>query len=95
MSAKTPKFDALLDNILGTAKPGPVTCQECQKTFNIFEEDIKMYRLLRVPPQKICPNCRQQRRLAFLNYSYIFRHPCQAPGHTEKVISLMSPNIPW
>jgi len=93
--SKTPKFDALLDNILDKAKPCSVICKECQSSFNLFEEDIKMYRLLRAPPQKICPNCRQQRRLAFMNYSYVFRRTCQAPGHSEKVISLMSPSMPW
>ena len=95
MLSKTPKFNALLDNILDKAKPCSVICKECQGGFNIFEEDIKMYHLLRVPPQKSCPSCRQQRRLAFSNYSNIYRHSCQAQGHQEKVISLMPPSMPW
>lgn len=93
--SKTPKFDALLDNILAKTSPCSVTCKECGETFNILEEDIKMYHLLRVPPVTICPNCRQQRRLAFTNYSTIFKRPCQAPGHKEEVISAMPPSMPW
>ncbi|MES3031650.1 MAG: hypothetical protein V4699_00195 [Patescibacteria group bacterium] len=95
MKSRTPKFNALLDKILDNAVPSVVSCKECGEQFEIFIEDINMYKLLRVPVQKICPNCRQQRRLSFTNYSHIFRTPCKAPGHHENVISIMPPEMPW
>ena len=77
--SKTPQFDKLLDEILHKIVPQERECIQkdiskyCEKKFKIFEEDIKFYKLLRVPPPLCCPTCRRQRRNAFTNRIYLYK----------------------
>jgi hypothetical protein len=93
--SKTPKFDALLDKILNQLVPSTKVCGDCKKEFNIEADDITFYKMFRVPPSKFCPDCRQKRRLAFANYSSIYKRKCDVPGHTEMMISPVAPIMPW
>ncbi len=95
MQSKTPKFDTLLDGILSQLIPHLKTCKDCKKEFQIESEDITFFKTLRVPSPKLCPDCRHRRRLAFANYSSIYKRQCDVPGHTEKMISLVAPVMPW
>jgi hypothetical protein len=87
MLSKTPNFDKALNEILDNLKPHQRKCQQCGGTFEIFQEDIDFYKKLRVPPPKLCPDCRRQTRLAFVNYTTLYKRRCSAPGHQEKIIS--------
>lgn len=95
MLTKTPKFDTLLDSILDELVPHVRVCGDCKKDFQIEADDITFYKMMRVPPPKLCPDCRQRRRLAFANYSNIYRRKCDVPGHTEMMISPVAPVMPW
>ncbi|OHA00301.1 MAG: hypothetical protein A3C07_03690 [Candidatus Sungbacteria bacterium RIFCSPHIGHO2_02_FULL_47_11] len=90
----TPNFDKALDVILKDLKPHKRTCQQCGGDFEIFKEDIEFYHMLRVPPPTFCPECRKQRRFVFSNNMMFYKRPCDAPGHTEWMISLFPENIP-
>jgi hypothetical protein len=93
---KTPNFDKLLEEILNNLSPHQRTCRQCQKVFNIFQEDIDFYKKLRVHPPTLCPDCRLQRRLGYrINFLPIFyKKTCSAPGHNEKIISFYSEENP-
>ena len=93
--SKTPKFDALIDKILNELAPHARFCGDCKKEFNIEEKDIMFLKMFRSPTPKLCPNCRQRNRIAFANYSNIYRRTCDVPGHTETMISFVAPVIPW
>jgi hypothetical protein len=93
--SKTPQFDAALDEILKSLVPHAKNCGDCKKEFEITAEDIEFLNILRVPAPKLCPICRKRRRLTFANYSNIYRRKCDAPGHTDTMISLTAPIIPW
>lgn len=93
--SKTPKFDALIDEILNELLPHTMICADCKKEFKIKAEDIAFYKIFRVPPSKLCPSCRQKRRLSFANYSSIYRRKCDVPGHKEMMISPVAPIMPW
>ena len=93
--SKTPKFDAELDKILNELVPHLKTCSDCKKEFKIELEDIDFYKLFRVPPSKLCPDCRQKNRLAFANYSNIYKRKCDVPGHEDIMISYVAPVMPW
>lgn len=95
MQSKTPKFDALLDKILDGLVPHAKTCTDCGKEFKIESDDITFYKMLRVPPPKLCPDCRQRRRLSFANYTSIYRRKCDVLGHSEMMISPVAPVMPW
>jgi len=63
----TPNFDKALGGILENFIPQKVRCQQCRIRFEIFKEDIALYKKLLVPPPKLCPECRKQRRFGFYN----------------------------
>ncbi len=93
--SKTPKFDALIVNILSELLPHERVCVTCKKEFQIEEPDIIFFKMFQVPPPKQCPECRQQRRLSAANYSTIYKRKCDVPGHDEILISSVAPIIPW
>ncbi len=68
------------------------TCQSCQQSFIIEPEDFAFYERLEVPPPTFCFDCRVQRRMAFRNERVLYKRKCDAPGHTEELISIFSPD---
>ena len=86
---KTPQFDKELDKILKDLAPHKRTCRTCQTEFDIFQEDIEMYHLIRIPPPRECPICRMRKRMAMMaNILRFYKKECAAhPG--ELVISQM------
>jgi len=95
MITKTPKFDQALDAILKNLVFHERVCLECNKKFQIENEDINFYRMLRVPPPTLCPKCRQIRRLGMLmRVPKFFKRTCDAPGHTESIITIFPPSSP-
>ena len=93
--SKTPKFDILMDKILDEVVPHIRVCADCKKEFYIESEDIIFYKMFKVPPSKLCPNCRQKHRLAFANYSSIYKRKCDIPEHNDIMISPVAPVMPW
>lgn len=51
-------------------------CENCKIHFKITDSDREFYKKLEVPEPTFCPDCRQQRRLAFRNERYLFRRKC-------------------
>ncbi len=70
-------------------------CQNCKKSFEILPSDLEFYNRLSVPPPTFCPNCRQQRRLAFRNERVLYSRKCDAPGHDENLITTFHPDAPY
>ena len=101
MQSKTPQFDVALDEIFKDLVPHVRECRQkniskyCEKQFELTKEDIEFLKMFRVSPPTLCPTCRHQRRLAFTNYSRIFKRACQVPGHIENLIALIPPVNPW
>ncbi len=101
MDSKTPQFDAALDAILSDLEPHTRTCRwtgqhpHCEGEFVIVAEDIDFLKMLRVPPPSFCPTCRRMRRYTHLGTLQLFRIPCQAPEHTEDMISIFPPECPF
>jgi hypothetical protein len=93
--SKTPKFDALIDKILNELVSHTRVCAECKREFKIEKEDIILLKMFRSPAPKLCPQCREKRRLSFVNYSNIYKRKCDVPGHTDSMLSLIAPCIPW
>jgi len=93
MVTKTPKFDKALDEIFKTLIPHEKVCFECKISFKVEKEDIDFYKMLKVPPPTLCPRCRQIRRLGILmRVPKFFKRPCNAPGHSENVITVFPPS---
>ncbi len=86
MSTKTPKFTAKITALLEALAPHEVVCITCKQNWQITEKDIEIYKKFEVPPPDECFSCRRRRRLAFCNYTTLYKTNSDAPGHTEAVI---------
>lgn len=75
--------------------PIPQICQRCHTPFSIEAPDEVFYRSMQVPFPTFCPECRLQRRLIWRNEYNLYRRPCNAPGHSEEIISFISPDKPY
>ncbi len=69
-------------------------CQNCKHDFTIEPEDFSFYERIKVPPPTFCPECRNQRRMSWRNERTLYKRKCNAPGHTEEIISMYEPNFP-
>lgn len=68
-------------------------CQNCHKDFTIEPDDFGFYEKIDVPPPTFCPECRLQRRLAWMINLNLFKRKCDLCG--EEGISMYKPNIPY
>lgn len=51
-------------------------CQHCQNPFVITEDDEAFYQKFEVPHPTFCPDCRNQRRMAFRNDRNFYKREC-------------------
>jgi uncharacterized protein YbaR (Trm112 family) len=77
-------------------------CPSCQQSFPIFEGDVKLYDQISpifngqkfpIPVPTLCPECRQQRRLARRNERSLYNRKCDFSG--KPIISIYSPDKPY
>ena len=66
------------------------TCQNCKNKFMIEQEDFNFYEKIKVPPPTFCPECRMIRRMICRNLRNFYRGKCNAPEHSENIISVYS-----
>ncbi len=66
-------------------------CQNCKEDFTIEPEDFSFYEKIQVPAPTFCPQCRTMRRLSWRNELNLYKRKCDAPGHTETLITLYPP----
>ena len=76
-----------------------IKCKLCSKEFFIREEDKKFYKQMSpkfnnkkylIPTPKLCPKCRQQRRISFRNDRKLYKNVCDATW--KSIISAYSPD---
>ena len=68
-------------------------CQQCQKEFEIKNEDKEFYKIFKVPEAKFCPQCRMMTRLAFRNARSLYKRKCDLTG--KEIISQYHSNQPF
>ncbi len=68
------------------------SCLSCKNNFEITAEDLKFYQKLDVPPPRLCPSCRLQRRMAFRNERSFYRRQCDKCK--KNIISIYSDKVP-
>ena len=78
------------------------TCASCGSSFEVTDSDLAFYKKIspvfggktyEIPPPKLCPDCRRQRRFAFRNERNLYRRTCDATG--KSIISIHSPDKPY
>src|SRR3989338_8083075 len=69
-------------------------CENCKNPFTIEPEDFAFYEKIHVPPPTWCPECRMVRRSVWLNGRTLYKRTCDAPGHSEDIISKYAPEKP-
>lgn len=68
-------------------------CANCKQDFTIDNSDEEFYKRLDIPCPAHCPNCRQQRRLAWRNERTLYKRSCDATG--KHIISVYKPKAPF
>ena len=68
-------------------------CQNCGRKFVIEPEDFEFYKKIGVPAPTLCPDCREQRRIAFRNERALYKRKCDLCG--KEVVSRISPDKPY
>jgi hypothetical protein len=68
-------------------------CQNCKASFFIEPEDFNYYEKIKVPPPTFCPDCRLQRRLAFMNFMNLYHRKCDLCA--AEFISVYHPDLPY
>jgi len=69
-----------------------MNCKQCTTEFEITDSDRQFYNKIDVPDPKFCPQCRQQRRLAFENQINLYKRKCDGTG--KDIISHYHPDSP-
>ncbi len=70
-------------------------CQNCKQNFLIESEDFVFYEKIKVPPPTFCWRCRMQRRNTWRNERSLYKRKCDAPGHSENIITAFSPEASY
>ena len=77
-------------------------CKNCQAQYEITQEDLDFYdkvspvfgwKKYDIPTPTFCPDCRQQRKLAWRNERKLYKRKCNATG--KNIISIYSPDKPY
>jgi hypothetical protein len=64
-------------------------CQNCKVSFPIDASDFDFYKKIDVPSPTWCVGCRMQRRMSWAaDSTTLYHRTCQAPEHSEKIISV-------
>jgi hypothetical protein len=75
------------------------SCKQCTSAFEITKDDLAFYEKVSpvfngkkelIPPPTLCPDCRQQRRLAFRNERSLYHRKCDLTG--RQIISMYRPD---
>ncbi len=69
------------------------TCQNCKTQFTIEPDDFGFYKKIGVSPPTFCPECRLQRRLAWMVDINLFKRKCDLCG--EEKICKYEPLAPF
>lgn len=79
-----------------------IICKQCAKNFEVSEEDLAFYEKVSpifagkkylIPPPRLCPSCRHQRRLAFRNERKLYTRKSDMSG--KQIITIYSPDKPY
>lgn len=78
------------------------SCEQCSQVFQVTSDDLNFLDKLSpviggkkqgLPPPTHCPDCREQRRLATINQTNLYRRKCDLTG--EMVVSSFHQNRPY
>ena len=75
-------------------EPQAKICQNCRGSFTIEPGDFDFYKKFQVSPLNVCFDCGLQERLAFRGERNLHKRKCDAPGHSEELISIYAPSSP-
>jgi len=73
------KNDIVLKETIGCAHEGKCAHQ-CTSAFRIVAEELELYRKMRIPFPRLCPNCRHYERLSWRNPLKLWKRKCQCAG---------------
>lgn len=68
-------------------------CTNCNVSFEIPAEDLKIYEHFVMPQPTFCPLCRMQRRMSFRNERNLYKRKCDFSG--KEMLSLYPPDAKY
>jgi hypothetical protein len=78
------------------------TCRRCQAPFEIIQDDLNFLDTVSpvfngkkesIPPPTLCPDCRQQRRVSYVNHFNLYKNTCAMTG--EPIVTIFPPESPY
>jgi hypothetical protein len=69
------------------------TCNKCKSPFEITDKDRQFYGKIGVPEPTLCPDCRQQRRIAWRNERVLYKRNCDLCN--KPIVSIYSADKPF
>jgi len=67
-------------------------CKNCEKNFEIGEEEFGFLKKIQVPAPKFCPDCRLQQRMMFRNERTLYKRKSDASNAVGEIFSIFSPD---
>ena len=71
-----------------------IECAQCAKPYKILENELTLYRQMRVPVARTCPDCRYQERRARKLPRKLFERSCMHKECGKKLMSAYAPDRP-
>jgi hypothetical protein len=68
-------------------------CESCKKEFFIEAADLDFYAKWQVLTPRLCPLCRQERRMLFRNFKTLYKRPSSKSG--KQIVSMYAPDVPF
>lgn len=69
------------------------TCKICGKSFELTEQDLKLFKKLEVPISDTCPEERHRRKMAFRNERFLYKRKCDLCK--KEIISMFAEDSPY
>ncbi|MDD4319633.1 MAG: hypothetical protein PHW10_04915 [Candidatus Peribacteraceae bacterium] len=78
------------------------TCKQCATAFDVTDDDLAFLDKLSpviagkkepIPPPTLCPECRQQRRVSYVNHVNLYKRTCDQTG--EPIVAIFPPESPF
>ncbi len=75
--------DELTEEVIGCLhKSG---CEhQCTSAFKITQAEVQFYKIMNLPLPRLCPNCRHEERLKWLNPLQLWHRKCQCAGEQSE-----------
>ncbi len=82
------RIEDISDDILGKI----LTCEQCSKNYRLVKPELQLYKKIKLPIPKTCPNCRHSKRMNLRTPRNLFKRNCS--NCSKNIETTYSPQRP-